>query len=126
GFDSWIAAGKDIDVLESISADEFVHKTTQQDMNILDVRKSGEHQSMYLNIKGIENFPLDFINDSINIIDKNKTYYIHCAGGYRSVIAASILKARGFYNLVNIEGGFEELKKTGVQMSNFVCPSTIK
>jgi len=126
GFDSWIAAGKDIDVLESISADEFVHKTTQQDMNILDVRKSGEHQSMYLNIKGIENFPLDFINDSINIIDKNKTYYIHCAGGYRSVIAASILKARGFYNLVNIEGGFEKLKKTGVQMSNFVCPSTIK
>ncbi|MGZ0017679.1 MBL fold metallo-hydrolase [Yeosuana sp. AK3] len=126
GFDSWIAAGKDIDVLESISANEFVDKTKAENIHILDVRKSGEHQSMYLNIKGVENFPLDFINDSIHIIDKNKTYYIHCAGGYRSVIAASILKARGFYNLVNIEGGFEELKKTGVQMSDFVCPSTIK
>jgi glyoxylase-like metal-dependent hydrolase (beta-lactamase superfamily II)/rhodanese-related sulfurtransferase len=128
GFDSWIAAGKDIDVLESISTDEFVHKTNTElkEMNILDVRKSGEHQSMYLNIEGVENFPLDFINENLHAIDKNKTYHIHCAGGYRSVIAASILKARGFYNLVNIEGGFEELKKTGIKMSDFVCPSTIK
>jgi rhodanese-related sulfurtransferase len=126
GFESWKAAGKEIDILDSITADEFVHKTNAQDMNILDVRKSGEHQSMYLNLKGVENFPLDFINDNLHAIDKNKPYHIHCAGGYRSVIAASILKARGFYNLVNIEGGFDELKKTGIQMSDFVCPSTIK
>ncbi len=126
GFSSWKASGKDVDVLDSISAEEFVHKTSMQDMNILDVRKSGEHQSMYLNLKGVENFPLDFINDNIHTIDKNKTYHIHCAGGYRSVIAASILKARGFSNLVNIEGGFGELKKTGVQLSDFVCPTTIK
>ncbi|WP_445954820.1 MBL fold metallo-hydrolase [Yeosuana sp.] len=126
GLASWKASGKDIDVLDSISAEEFVEKAKIQDMNILDVRKSGEYQSMYLNIKGVENFPLDFINDNLYAIDKHKTYYIHCAGGYRSVIAASILKARGFYNLVNIEGGFDELKKTGVQMSDFVCPTTIK
>ena len=126
GFASWKASGKDIDVLDSVSAENFVHKTNMQDLNILDARKSGEHQSMYLNLKGVENFPLDFINENLHIIDKNKTYFIHCAGGYRSVIAASILKARGFYNLVNIEGGFDELKKTGVQMSDFVCPTTIK
>ncbi len=126
GFDNWKDSGKDIDVLDSITANEFTHKANVQNLNILDVRKSGEHQSMYLNLKGVENFPLDFINDNIHMIDKNKTYHIHCAGGYRSVIAASILKARGFYNLVNIEGGFEELKKTGVKMSDFVCPSTIK
>lgn len=126
GFASWKASGKDIDVLDSISPEDFVHKTNIQDLNILDVRKSGEHQSMNLNLKGVKNFPLDFINDNLHIIDKSKTYYIHCAGGYRSIIAASILKARGFYNLVNIEGGFDELKKTGVQMSDFVCPSTIK
>lgn len=126
GFASWKASGKDIDVLDSVSAENFVHKTNMHDLNILDVRKSGEHQSMYLNLKGVENFPLDFINENLHIIDKNKTYFIHCAGGYRSVIAASILKARGFYNLVNIEGGFDELKKTGVQMSDFVCPTTIK
>ncbi|WP_338359600.1 MBL fold metallo-hydrolase [Yeosuana marina] len=125
GFDSWKKASKDIDVLDSISPDDFVHKTNTNDLNILDVRKSGEHQSMYLNLKGVKNFPLDFINDNLHVIDKTKTYYIHCAGGYRSVIAASILKARGFYNLVNIEGGFDELKKTGVQMSDFVCPSTL-
>ena len=126
GFESWKASGKDVDVLDSITAGEFTHKAKVQNLNILDVRKSGEHQSMYLNLKGVENFPLDFINDNLHTIDKNKTYHIHCAGGYRSVIAASILKARGFFNLVNIEGGFEELKKTGVQMSDFVCPSTIK
>ncbi|WP_428743321.1 MBL fold metallo-hydrolase [Tenacibaculum sp.] len=125
GFGSWKESGKDIDVLDSISPDDFVHKTNTNDLNILDVRKSGEHQSMYLNLKGVKNFPLDFINDNLHIIDKTKTYYIHCAGGYRSVIAASILKARGFYNLVNIEGGFDELKKTGIQMSDFVCPSTL-
>ncbi|MFH6769767.1 MBL fold metallo-hydrolase [Gaetbulibacter aquiaggeris] len=126
GFESWKASGKDVDVLDSITAEEFTHKAKVQNLNILDVRKSGEHQSMYLNLKGVENFPLDFINDNLHTIDKTKTYHIHCAGGYRSVIAASILKARGFFNLVNIEGGFEELKKTGVQMSDFVCPSTIK
>ncbi|HEY5688497.1 MAG TPA: MBL fold metallo-hydrolase [Yeosuana sp.] len=126
GFESWKASGKDVDVLDSITAEEFTHKANVQNLNILDVRKSGEHQSMYLNLKGVENFPLDFINENIHTIDKNKTYHIHCAGGYRSVIAASILKARGFFNLVNIEGGFEELKKTGVKMSDFVCPSTIK
>ncbi len=126
GFESWEASGKEVDILDSISSEEFVHKTNIHDMNILDVRKSGEHQSMYLDLKGVENFPLDFINDNIHMIDKNKTYHIHCAGGYRSVIAASILKARGFFNLINIEGGFEELKKTGVQMSDFVCPTTIK
>jgi hydroxyacylglutathione hydrolase len=126
GFANWKASGKDVDILDSISADEFTHKSNVQNLNILDVRKSGEHQSMYLNLKGVENFPLDFINDNLHTIDKTKTYHIHCAGGYRSVIAASILKARGFFNLVNIEGGFEELKKTGVQMSDFVCPSTIK
>ncbi len=125
GFGSWKESGKDIDVLDSISPNNFVHKTNTNDLNILDVRKSGEHQSMYLNLKGVKNFPLDFINDNLHIIDKTKTYYIHCAGGYRSVIAASILKARGFYNLVNIEGGFDELKKTGIQMSDFVCPSTL-
>lgn len=126
GFASWKASGKEIDVLDSISAEDFVHKTNMQDLNILDVRKSGEYQSMYLDIEGVENFPLDFINENLHIIDKNKTYHIHCAGGYRSVIAASILKARGFYNLVNIEGGFDELKKTGIEMSDFVCPTTIK
>ena len=74
---------------------------------------------------GLQHFALDYINHQMNQIDANKTYYIHCAGGYRSVIAASILKARRFHNIIDIAGGFAALKKTDLSMSEFVCPSTL-
>jgi rhodanese-related sulfurtransferase len=80
---------------------------------------------MHLKLDGVQHFALDYINHQMDQIDANKTYYVHCAGGYRSVIAASILKARGFHNLVDIDGGFAALKKTSISMSEFVCPSTL-
>jgi hydroxyacylglutathione hydrolase len=126
GIEAWKSAGKDIEFIESISAEELAKKVKHTDLNILDVRKDGEYQSMHLEVNGVKSFPLDYINENMNQIDKNKTYHLHCAGGYRSVIAASILKARGYNNVINIEGGFEELKNTDIQTSNFVCPSTIK
>jgi hydroxyacylglutathione hydrolase len=126
GMDAWKAAGKDIESIESMSAEALAKKVTFENLNILDVRKDGEYQSMHLEVNGVKSFPLDFINENMNQIDKNSTYYIHCAGGYRSVIAASILKARGFDNIINIEGGFDELKNTDIKTSHFVCPSTIK
>ena len=119
-----MAAGKDIDTLESISAEEFEERVNTKDINILDVRKDGEYQSSHL--ENAQHFALDFINDQMSAIDKTKTYHIHCAGGYRSVIAASILKARGFDKLVDIAGGFGAIKKTNLPTTNFVCPSTIK
>jgi len=126
GLEAWKAAGKDVDTLESISAEELANRVRKtNDLNILDVRKNGEYQSMHLEIDGVKNLPLDFINENMNQINKSETYHIHCAGGYRSVIAASILKARGFNNLVNIEGGFNLLKDTDIPISNFVCPSTL-
>lgn len=125
GIKAWETAGKDIEALTSISAEETANKAKQNNLNILDVRKEGEYLSMHLENKGVLNFPLDFINDNMNQIVQDKTYYVHCAGGYRSVIAASILKARGFNNLINIEGGFAELKNTDMQISNYVCPSTL-
>ena len=91
----------------------------------MDVRKDGEYASMHLNMDGLQHFALDYINHQMNQIDANKTYYIHCAGGYRSVIAASILKARGFHNIIDISGGFAALEKTDLSMSEFVCPSTL-
>jgi len=123
GMDAWKAAGKEIDSLESISAEEFENRTTSEKVNILDVRKDGEYNAMHL--EDAQHFALDFINDNMNAIDANKKYYVHCAGGYRSVIAVSILKARGFNELVDIAGGFGALKKTDLPTTNFVCPSTL-
>ncbi|WP_179345578.1 MBL fold metallo-hydrolase [Winogradskyella ursingii] len=123
GIEAWKAAGKDIDTLESISANEFAHRAKSNDLNVLDVRKDGEYKSMHL--ENAQHFSLDFINEKMNEIDKNKTYHIHCAGGYRSVIAASILKARGYDKLVDIAGGFGAIKKTDLPTTDFVCPSTL-
>ena len=72
-----------------------------------------------------QHFSLDFINDKMNEVDKNKTYHVYCAGGYRSVIAISILKARGFDKLIDISGGFGAIKKTDLPTTDFVCPSTL-
>jgi len=89
----------------------------------LDVRKDGEYTASHL--EDAQHFALDFINNNMNQVHKNKTYHIHCAGGYRSVIAASILKARGYNNLVDVAGGFGAIKKTDLPTTDFVCPSTL-
>ncbi len=125
GFESWKASGKDIETINSISAEEFSKRSKNQNLNTLDVRKDGEYKSMHLEGNLVQHFALDFINNNMNTIDKDKTYYIHCLGGYRSVIATSILKARGFNNLIDIAGGFDSLKNTDLPMTTFVCPSTI-
>lgn len=123
GIEAWKAAGKDIETLESISAEEFANRVKSTDVNILDVRKDGEYQSKHL--ENAQHFSLDAINENMNEVDKDKTYHIHCAGGYRSVIAASILKARGYDKLVDVAGGFGAIKKTDLPTTDFVCPSTL-
>jgi glyoxylase-like metal-dependent hydrolase (beta-lactamase superfamily II)/rhodanese-related sulfurtransferase len=123
GIEAWISEGKDIDTLESISAEEFAGRVKNGNVNILDVRKDGEYSSMHL--EDAQHFALDFINEQMSEVSKDKTYHIHCAGGYRSVIAASILKARGFHNLVDVAGGFGAIKNTDLPMTDFVCPSTL-
>lgn len=123
GIEAWMSSGKDIDTLESISAETFAEQAKNGDINILDVRKDGEYNSMHL--EGAQHFALDFINEQMNEVSRDKTYYIHCAGGYRSVIAASILKARGFHNLIDVAGGFGAIKKTDLPTTDFVCPSTL-
>jgi hydroxyacylglutathione hydrolase len=125
GFDAWKAAGQEVDTIESISADQLADLIKKNsNAKILDVRKKSEHFSEH--IIGSENAPLDFINDSMAQIDKSKTYYVHCAGGYRSMIFMSTLKARGFNNLVDVKGGFTALKNSGnFKISEYVCPSTM-
>lgn len=124
GIDAWKKAGKEVETITSISADAFAETFKNETVKVLDVRKDGEYKSEHLDGDHVQHFPLDFINDNMNKIDKDKTYYIHCAGGYRSAIAASILKARGFNKLVDIAGGFGALKKTDLPATDFVCPST--
>ncbi|RIA08992.1 glyoxylase-like metal-dependent hydrolase (beta-lactamase superfamily II) [Flavobacteriaceae bacterium MAR_2010_72] len=123
GIDAWKKSGRDIETLESIGAEDFSKIAKNELVNVLDVRKDGEYKSTHL--ENAQHFALDYINDNMNDVSKDKTYYIHCAGGYRSVIAASILKARGFDNLVDIAGGFGALKTTDLPMTDYVCPSTL-
>ena len=123
GIEAWVSSGRDIETLESISAETFANRVKSSGINILDVRKDGEYTASHL--EDAQHFALDFINNNMNQVHKNKTYHIHCAGGYRSVIAASILKARGYNNLVDVAGGFGAIKKTDLPTTDFVCPSTL-
>ncbi|MGF1554956.1 MBL fold metallo-hydrolase [Paucihalobacter sp.] len=123
GIEAWQKSGRDTETLQSIPAKILESKIDDEGTNILDVRKDGEFISSH--IENAQHLSLDFINENMNEIDKNKTYHIHCAGGYRSVIAASILKARGFRNLVNVEGGFAAIKETNIPLTDYVCPSTL-
>ncbi|MEL0651105.1 rhodanese-like domain-containing protein [Algibacter sp. TI.3.09] len=125
GIESWKAAGKDIETIDSISVDEFCKRFNSENIQVLDVRKDGEYNSEHLKGDNVKHFALDYINDNMNSIDKNQTYYVHCAGGYRSIIAASILKARGFDNLIDIAGGFGAIKNSNLPTTDFVCPSTL-
>jgi glyoxylase-like metal-dependent hydrolase (beta-lactamase superfamily II)/rhodanese-related sulfurtransferase len=125
GIEAWKKAGKDFETITSISVDEFSNHFKNNNINVLDVRKDGEYKSEHLEGENVKHFALDYINDNMNTINKDNTYYVHCAGGYRSVIAASILKARGFNKLIDVAGGFGAIKKTDLPTTNFVCPSTL-
>jgi rhodanese-related sulfurtransferase len=123
GFDAWKYAGKDIDTIPSVSPEEFAAAEEKNpDINILDVRKKSEHDSEH--IVNAVNAPLDYINENMAMVDKNKTYYVHCTAGYRSMAFASILKARGYNNLIDVDGGFKAIKESGkFKVTDYVCPT---
>ncbi|MBG9376323.1 MBL fold metallo-hydrolase [Panacibacter sp. DH6] len=124
GFDAWKAAGKETDTITSVTADEVADALKKNDMHILDVRKKSEYDSEH--VVAAENAPLDYINDSMLLVDKSKQYFVHCAGGYRSMIFISVLKARGYNNLVDVKGGFKALKESGnFKITDYVCPTTL-
>ena len=125
GFDAWKADNRETDSITSVTVDEVAAKLENNpDTLILDVRRNSEYLSE--RIKVAENLPLDFINENFTAIDKNKTYYVHCAGGYRSMIFTSILKARGYDNLIDVQGGFKAIKESGkFDLTDYVCPTTL-
>ena len=123
GFDSWKKSGFEYDTILSVSA-ETLEKKIEEKAIVFDVRKPGEYTAEH--VLDVPSAPLDFLNEHLTEFPKEAPFYLHCAGGYRSMIAASILKARGFHNVIDVYGGFDAIKKTGVKTTNYVCPSTIK
>jgi len=124
GFDTWKASNKDVDQIHSVSAEELSEISKKEQVNIIDARKASEYSSEH--VVDAMNAPLDFINDSMAKIDKDKKYYVHCASGYRSMVFISILKARGYNNLIDVTGGFNALKASNLfKVTDYVCPSTL-
>jgi hydroxyacylglutathione hydrolase len=122
GIEAWKNAGKDTDNITSITATEFEQAVNDQpSLHALDVRKPGEYEAEHL--ENTLTRPLDYINDWTPELKPQETYYIHCAGGYRSMIAASILKARGIANVIDIAGGYGAIKETNLKRTDFACPS---
>ena len=121
GIESWENSGFEIDTIESISPEQFASELTEKTI-VVDARKPGEFAAE--NIEGAVNIPLDFVNEQLSEVPKQDQFYIHCAGGYRSVIMASILKSRGYHNMVNVEKGMGGIRNTSVKLSNFQCSST--
>jgi len=124
GFQAWQEAGKETDKVNRITAEEFAARLKSEKSLIFDVRKESEYSAEH--IENAQNKPLACINEWINTINPHQHFFMHCAGGYRSMIAASILQARGYYNFTEIEGGFSAISKTDVPKTAYVCPSTLK
>ena len=124
GIPAWRESGRELDVIEQTTAEALATRLAQgTQAQVLDVRKPSEFLSQHL--LAANNFPLDYINQNMDRLDRDQTYLLHCAGGYRSMIAASILRARGFANLVDIEGGWKALEETDIPMTDYVCPTTL-
>ncbi|MNF28097.1 Beta-lactamase hydrolase-like protein [compost metagenome] len=123
GFDAWVKAGEEVDTVKRITAEQFADEVKIGESEIIDIRKESEYCAEH--IEDAYNKPLSYINDWIKDINPEKHFYLHCAGGYRSMIAASILEARGFRNFTEIEGGFSAIAKTKVPRTDFVCQSKV-
>lgn len=122
GFESWKKAAKEYDTVHSITAEQFKKELAENKQPVFDVRKKSEYLSEH--VLDANNTPLDFLNDHLAEFP-DTPFFIHCAGGYRSMIAASILKSRGIHNLIDVKGGFKAIREAGVAVSEFVCPSTL-
>ena len=116
GIEAWKSSGKEYDMISGVNAKDLEKLVKQEKVPVFDVRKENEYLSGH--ISSAQNTPLDFLNDYLDRFPKNNPFFIHCAGGYRSVIAASILKKRGIHNLIDVQGGFKKIKETEIELSD--------
>jgi len=122
GVTAWKSAGFETDTIDSISSEVFASK--YENAIVVDARKPSEFKAEH--VESAVNIPLDYVNEQLAEVPKDDTFFLHCAGGYRSVIMASILKARGYHNMINVEKGMAGIRTTDVPLTAFVCPSTLK
>ena len=115
GIEAWKNEGKEIDIVERYSADQLQEHFNDEGIEIIDIRKQSEYENGH--IENVKNIPLDNINNELAAFPQDKKIVLHCAGGYRSMIAASILKARGWQNIVDVEGGYGEIQKLDLPFS---------
>lgn len=123
GFEAWKKAAKEYDVVSSVTATQFKNDLEEEKLPVFDVRKESEYLSEH--VIDANNTPLDFLNNHLAEFPEDKPFFVHCAGGYRSMIASSILKSRGIHNLIDVKGGFKAIKEAGVPATDYVCPSTL-
>ncbi|MBQ4914693.1 MBL fold metallo-hydrolase [Maribacter sp. MMG018] len=123
GFEAWKKASMEYDTVSQVNSEELKDAIEKENATVFDVRKPSEYLSEH--VLTAHNTPLDFLNDHLSEFPENKPFYVHCAGGYRSMIASSILKSRGIHNLIDVTGGFKEIKESGIPVSDYVCPSTL-
>jgi glyoxylase-like metal-dependent hydrolase (beta-lactamase superfamily II)/rhodanese-related sulfurtransferase len=123
GINAWKSADKEIATQERITADALETEMKKEDIKLFDVRKKSEFDSEH--VEGAINVPLNQLNQHLAEFPKEDEFLLHCAGGYRSMIAASILKQRGYHNFKDVEGGFDKIKETDVKVTDYVCPSTL-
>jgi len=122
GFETWKKAGMEYDTVTTVGP-EVLEENMKLHVPVFDVRKPGEYASEH--IVDVPSAPLDFLNEHLVQFPKNEPFYIHCAGGYRSMIAASILKSRGYHNVIDVKGGYAAIKNTNIKRTAYVCPSTL-
>ncbi len=118
GFAAWKKAGKEVDTIETIDTDIFATRYTE-DLKLLDVRKPGEYDAAH--VTTAQSFPLDFINEKMSEVDAKNEYYLQCGSGYRSTIASSILRARGFDKLINVQGKFNDIAAGPIPTVTAAC-----
>lgn len=123
GFKSWSQSGKDVETINRITSQEFEKQYNTEKPLVIDVRKESEYNSEHV-IDAV-NVPLNQINQHLSQFPKDKPFVVHCAGGYRSMIASAILKQRGWDNFVDVIGGFKDIKETTTPVSEYVCPTTL-
>lgn len=124
GIANWKAHGLEVDAIGSISAAKFADLLAKGEMEVaLDVRKESEYLSEH--VVGVDNFPLDWIHQNFAEINPDKEYFLHCASGYRSLIAASIFMANGVKKVTDVRGGFNDLRETNAPLTEYVCPTTL-
>ena len=122
GLEAWKAAGFETDTINSITPEEF--EKQYKEKIVVDSRKPSEFGAEH--VENAVNIPLDFVNEQLAEVPKDEAFYIHCAGGYRSVIMSSILKSRGYHNMINVEKGMSGIRNTNIPLTDFVCPTTVK